>query len=239
VWIAETLAFEPVQLDFTSAGLGPHRDRALVADGVELVNAVRLADLDDEDPVQVIVCRGCGITGCQPGGRVAIRRFGEDVIWLPAFAEMASGEWQMEEYAPPGFMSERGAVLLRAALLEQLEAEAFLARKAAPLSAREAARIVQWEAPGRVLGQVVEDAKLRSKPIAVDAADGAKVAAALDRLLAEHLASDAPVAPIADVEPIAFYLDLPDTPAWSPLARTRDGRLVLNLVAGLAAAIAA
>ena len=84
MWVIKEFELRNVELDFTSSGYGLYHDQALYLDGTCVMNAVGLVVFDG-DPVQWIVCDPCGITGCQPGGWLALRRAGDMVILSPAF----------------------------------------------------------------------------------------------------------------------------------------------------------
>lgn len=58
--------------------------------------------------VQFELCEACLVVGCSPGGRVAIRRFGDRVLIIPDFTAMIQGDWEATEYAPPRWMEKRG-----------------------------------------------------------------------------------------------------------------------------------
>ena len=94
MWEAKAITLEPVELDFRSSRQGIRKDRALVADGEPIVNAVGIVELS-ANPLQTVVCTSCGISACEPGGWVALRSVGEAVVWLPDFEGMAQSESDM------------------------------------------------------------------------------------------------------------------------------------------------
>ena len=239
MWIANSISRTDVTLDFGSSGQGLHRDSTIIADGQEIVNAVRLVDFDT-NPVQVVVCAECGITGCASGGWVALRRLDDNVLWLPDFDGMTHGQADLLELRPPAFVINRGALAIRGAALSSLRAAviSFPDIQALPrLSGAEVSRILQWDAPGRVLGAFPAAPKLDlASLIASEGGDLATLAADLQRLLALAAGSQRAVALVPIANCVTLFLDLPGTPAWSPLARTANGELVLHIGSGLAIA---
>jgi hypothetical protein len=91
------------------------------------------------------------------------------------------------------------------------------------LNSRETARLFQWSAPGRVLGEYPDEPRLRRELLmAVTEGDLAAETNDVDICLQEHfevrqqmtfLPSD------AEVKPIEFWLDLPGAPGWSRFGR--------------------
>lgn len=229
-----------VKLDFTSSGQGIRKDRALVADDEEIANAVGLVDFS-ENPLQAVVCKSCGYTGCEQGGWVALRRVGDAVVWLPDFETMAQGEGEMTEHAPPSFLARRGALVLRGRPLESVRAELseFPDPSSLPaLSGVDVARLVQWEAPGRLLGRFPDVPRIdRSRLIAVDPGDTSLRAAELNRLVDLYVSSRDAVVPTGGAHPVTFFVDLPGIPEWTPMAETGEGELVFRLDSHLAVAL--
>jgi len=146
--MVEGLEFLPRRLDFSSAGLGQHTTTAVMADGVQLVNALDL--VDDGDPLQLIVCEHCGTIACQSGNWVSLRRLQAGLVFMPAFEEMARGSQERLECAPPYFTETKGIPWIQGSALTALAARTpFLADLARwpELTVREAALILQWESP--------------------------------------------------------------------------------------------
>jgi hypothetical protein len=239
MWTPSEIRFCPRQLDFRDAGLPPHCATSIVADGVEIVNALDLLDLE-ESPIQIIVCDACGTTGCAGGNRIAFRRLHDELLVIPAFDAMAEGSWELDEYGPPDFLKEHGILVLAGAALvalrERLPGLAALERWPR-LSVRESALLMQWDAPGRALGRF--PAMPGFQPDLLLAAEEnapVDVGATIDRLLAAAVADPRPAA-LVDGPPVRFWLDGPGMPEWAPLVRTVDGhRLALMPGKGVAPA---
>lgn len=221
-----------VELDFSASEQGRVGATAIDFGGVRLSNAIELVGVEP-GPVQVEVCECCGCPDCKPGGCVALRRIGDHVVWVPAWEEMAKGAWEESWYQPPAFLSARGAPVFGPRIWEQLRAlcaEFPGWNELIELDSREAARLLQWTAPGRVLGAWPAEPRLdRELVLAVTEGDLAAEIEAFESCLRElfdnprameFTGKDSPP------KPIEFWLELPGTPGWKALARV-EGRLGL------------
>ncbi|QEG31662.1 hypothetical protein GobsT_65060 [Gemmata obscuriglobus] len=227
MWEVRQLEFRPVELDFRSAGLGSHASTALYADGHHLINALDL--VIPADPVQVQVCGQCGQVGCVSGGWVSPRRFGDALVLVPCFREMAneldsssrtSAQGAVFEYGPPECIQSNGPALFRDESLRVLGSQVPAFRDVTRwpvLSARELVRLIQWYAPTRVLGEFPAPPRVRSEfVVAVAPGEKDETLTRLDGLLSRAFASEAP-AEAASGQPVSFFLDMPRFPDWSPL----------------------
>ena len=233
MWIVGQLRFRAVELDFTSSFGTRRAATAVDADGVTLFNAIDLIDVD-EHRMQVEVCGCCGYAGCSPGGWVELRRVDELVVWIPAWTVLSQGAWESTEMRPPAFFESRGAPVFTAANWETLRSiQQFLpaANEIPVLDSREAVRLLQWSAPGRVLGVFPDRPKLlRALLIATSETDIAATADLLDASLREHFDDPCPmelVREATDTAPIELWLDVHGTPGWAEIARTVLGLGIL------------
>jgi hypothetical protein len=241
MWSVEAIDIEAstVELDFSSSGQGRRASTAVSAAGIRLFNAIELVDVDPS-ATQVEVCECCGVPQCAPGGWVAFRRIGERVVWVPAWDEMENGRWAMSEYSPPAFLQSRGAPVFSAPAWDRLRAlQSGLpdAHALPQINSREAARLCQWAAPGRVLGTFPDVPRTRRDLlVAVSDGDVGTEAECVDQCLRDHYEAkhamelvphDAPVAPIE------FWLDLPGTPSWKRFGHL-DGQTCFLIDGGLA-----
>ena len=71
------------KLDFRSSGQDPFDATALIANDVQLVNAIERLDFSDE-VVQVIVCEQCGYAHCASGSCVNFRKLDDQIVLTPA-----------------------------------------------------------------------------------------------------------------------------------------------------------
>lgn len=234
MWTVDQIAPIAVDLDFSSSGQGRRSATAIDCDGTRLVNALELVEFD-APATQVYVCSQCGQPHCESGGWVTMRRLGTSVVWTPAWNEMNAGAWESTQYRPPPFIASRGAPCFTAVAWSQL---ATLAANLPPLptiqqlDSREAAWLLQWSAPGNVLGTYPARPKLRREAIlAVAEGDLAQVADAADAMLTEWCEKPSLVEPVdAGADLVEFYLDVLGAPAWTPIAKGRD--TLYLLVAG-------
>lgn len=239
MWIVDQIESREREFDFGSSGLDRHSTAGLFADGVEIVNALDLVDFsaDADGAIQLIVCDYCGTPGCNAGNRVSFRRLDDGLLMIPSFASMARGDWEMTEYGPPHFIAKRGAPLFSDGALH-----AVLARLPAlvgpsswpPLNSREAALLLQWEAPYRVLGEFPDPPRLHKNMI-LAAAHGSEleILDTFRKLLDDALAAEQPVSTTRG-EPVTFYLDLDHAgyPEWEPVALV-GGQYRLALAPGV------
>jgi len=155
MWRIDNPKFEPTTLDFTSSGQSHLQATRLVADGVELMNALELMDWDD-DKVQVSICDHCGTVGCSSGGWIVFRSSGNLVLLMPAFDAMRDDNWSRTEFSPPYFVADRGTAYFDIQTYESLREQSSLfppLEKIRPLQMREAMWLVQTSAPLQILGE--------------------------------------------------------------------------------------
>ncbi len=221
MWNVEDLETVPVELDFSSSGQGRRSATAIETGGVRLFNAIELIDVE-ATATQVEVCECCGVPHCSPGGWVAFRRIGDRVVWIPAWDRMETGSWEQGEYKPPSFLGSKGAPVFGSATWERLrDIHGSLPAREDLLwiNSRETARLCQWSAPGRLLGEYPAEPRMRRDLlIAVTDGDLAPEASELDTYLQAQFGAVRRMAIVpsnAAVKPIEFWLDLPGTPSWT------------------------
>jgi len=233
MWLIDDLEILDVELDFTSSFGGRSRTQAVHSGDTCLVNALAFTDFGD-DPTQLIVCEACGIVHCQPGGWVHIRRVGDSIVFIPAFAELPAGEFESVEYLPPAYLSSRGIPLFAPEIYQQLRVQApvFPTIENIPsITASEAVWLTQWDAPLSVLGRFPHQPKLiRNAILAVSDGQLDDECDWVQHFLDSNFDSSAPLSLIdaSGVAPIEFHLDGPGFPAWRPVARVGD-QLVFNI----------
>ena len=237
MWAVAKLEIQSRELDFSSSGMGRHSTTALLGDGVELVNALDLAEFSE--PAQLTVCDHCGTVGCNSGDWAAFRRIGSGLAFIPCFAEMSDGGWESTEYVPPSFMNRKGIPFFSGEALSMLRAFVpyFGTFDRFPLlSGKEAVRIMQWEAPATILGQFPSEPFLNSDLVlAVNPGDDKSTIAVLTDLVLRAFASDDAIV-LTDGDPMTLYLDLPGFPEWTPLSIKGEAHL-LTLGAGVSFSI--
>lgn len=233
LWRVQQVGSRESQIDSTSFAQRRSTVTQLLGDGVVIANAMESTTWNGRI-VQAMVCTECGIERCAAGGWISPRAVDGAVLWLPAFEEMAGDAPLAREYRPPEYF-ERGIPLFFepsvTALLEQVHgfpAVAELFR----LRTNELTLAMQWTAVAEVLGTFPGEVRLRHEDvIAVSHGEREMRIREVERLLREGAAASAVVTLRAlqpDEEAIAFYLDAPGHPAWSPLAIV-GGEPVLHL----------
>lgn len=135
-----------------NAGLHDTVAWAVLAGEEPFTNAANLVEWG-ADPVQLVVCGECAHPGCAQGNYVTIRTVGEGLLLVAPAFEAAAGALGLAQYGPPALLERQGWLLdleRVAAPLPELVAAAAGLR---PPTAAELARLAQWEAPDRALGE--------------------------------------------------------------------------------------
>ncbi|MEM9402381.1 MAG: hypothetical protein AAGA44_07840 [Pseudomonadota bacterium] len=220
------------ELDFSSSGQGKFNATQVVANGVTLINSVELLDVSGF-VAQLLVCEACGVTGCEPGSWVAIRRSGDHVLFVPWLEGMDGGEWESANYSPPKYMAEAGPLVFDSDAFAELQRSSgeFPSLTEIPeINSLEVLSCIQLTAPGFVLGPVGRPAKLDADNIvAVTEGDLEEEIAEFSTLVSavnDGVENSHSESPIRITE---FHLDIPTFPAWRPFGYTKDGVAVLNL----------
>jgi hypothetical protein len=226
--VREVTRFEirPAKMDFRTSGQGIVDVTQLWADDLEIVNALGFVDWEDF-PLQLAVCEACGISRCSPGGSVSIRRAGGLVVFLPPFAEMEENE---AEYDPSWVLKSEGALVLKEARYRELRdlVPGFPSEASLPaLTGKEAARLLQWEAPGRVLGSFPEPVALdRTRLTACSEGDLRQRLDSLSEVLAslQDLAKEIVLrAAGLEEEAVSLFLNDKGFTQWRTLVETSRG----------------
>jgi len=223
MWAVDRVETRVRELDFSSSGGGRYPTKSLVADGVELVNAIDFLDVpaDAAGLVQLTTCEECGTPGCNSGGWVVLRRLQSGLVMLPVFEEMVDGG----EFAPPYFLKKCGVPFFTGDALEllgaQLPAFAELPRWTF-LDSREAALVLQWEAPYGVLERFPAGPRLRDDLVAASThGKGREALGVLSTLLEKATGARRPVSLVSG-EPVTFYLDNAGYSEWQPMVLVDD-----------------
>jgi hypothetical protein len=220
MWSIEDIEVRKVQLDFSSSGQRRRTVTEISTAGLCLFNAIDLVEVEPT-ATQVMVCDHCGFPHCSPGGWVAFRRIGDRAAWIPAWEEMEQTEWEMSEYRPPSILESRGPLIFGAQAWDRLRGlhgglpDVHALRQ---INSREAARLCQWSAPGRVLGIFPAMPRIRREALAaVTQGDLTAEAECVDQCLRDYCERTQVMELVPEplsVAPIEFWLDLPGTPGW-------------------------
>ncbi|MEO1246214.1 MAG: hypothetical protein AAFX56_11090 [Pseudomonadota bacterium] len=224
------------RLDFSSSGQGRFEATEVFAGDTKIVNAIELLDFSD-GLVQVLVCEACGITGCEPGSWVAIRRAEDKVIFVPAIEAMQEGDWEMNEYSPPRYIRKNGPLVFSFDAYEELRSRTGrfpAATNVKEITSKEALGVLQLTAPGNVLGQLGTQVDLNSENIvAVTEGDlEAEVAEFRNLISIINDGSEGQQAGSPE-RVIEFHLDIPSFPAWRPFGYDFNNVATLSLVDAL------
>ena len=242
MWELANIERRPAELDFSSSGGGWRKVSQLFVGQTQIANAVEYTDWQDED-TQLIVCDYCGTVHCASGGWVSILHGGEFVVLGPDSRLFEVEKPDRLEYQPPWYVTELGwpyMSLTTYAALRKSISELRTVDRLRPLGQREAAAMVQWEAPAMVLGRPFEDMALRQDMLlACSIGDVKTEADKLKRLLERWLSDDRAVRLELcrpDDIPVEFYVDIAGISTWRPVV-LRNGIPMLCLEPGLVAAV--
>lgn len=238
MWTPNEFKAKPKRMDFSSSGQGTVEVTSIYADDENLANAIELMDFD-EDPIQFQVCDHCGYPGCASGGWLSIRKLSKLIFMLPAFGKMDQGSWEASEYDPPYFTRVKGSILLDEEKYRELKAispKLPNIEQIAHVSSYELARLLQWEAPFRVLGDYPNPISFRRELLSTTSLsdDDEAVWILLDifRLFETGgITTDLSSVEEGD-ERASFFLDVSDFIEWNPLVKKPGGQYGLVLKNG-------
>lgn len=234
MWQIKDPQVNAVTLDFTSSEQGIHQAHQLVADGVELINAIELVDWDAE-VTQFLICPSCGYTHCKPGDWVSVRRADSLVLILPSVDYVWAEDNNRDEYRPPVYIRKRGI-----AYMDRSTYESLRSRNSSfpefdhlhPLSLREATLLFQWDAPQRVLGNPPEIHIRRDVVVGASEGDHVEHLQRIEIIMRLQYADNAPARlrpAAANEQVITLYLQGSEYVEWQALVF--DGaeyRLILD-----------
>ncbi len=96
--------------DFSSSGQSSPRWTEVRCRGERLTNALNWVEWS-ENPVQVVLCEACGVTGCATGGYVHVARLDDLVLWTAPHVD-PEDEFESHQYTPSEFIVRHGAVAI-------------------------------------------------------------------------------------------------------------------------------
>ncbi len=235
MWQVDKIETRPAELDFSSSGGGRAKVRQVFFDDVLFSNAIGLVDWKDSR-FQPLICEACGHEHCEPGSWLAVRRFGDHMVFMPALESMAEGEWEQGEYRPPSYIKTQGLPLFTRDVYAQLRKSVgdlpdFDALT--PLTCAEVALLVQLEAPAQVLGKFPDSPKIgRDLIVAVSEGELSEETALLEDTISSFMLDKGAARVETGVEARTFYLDIQPVAEWQPLANVQ-GTTGLRLEPGL------
>lgn len=219
MWHVKNPEIKPATLDFSSSGQSQLLVSQLFSDGVKLINAVELVDWDSKD-TQFLVCEACGMTHCESGDWVSVRKADSLILILPASEYVWGERRDKEEYRPPNYLKKRGV-----ACLDLFTYEIIRSRQSSfppveqihQLNMREATLLFQWDAPAQVLGEPPVVNVCRDVVLASSEGDCVEYLNQLEALMQRQYQdlSNAILRPISDSEQVlSFHLDLAEFLEW-------------------------
>lgn len=228
MWVPKDIRVEPNEPPFVESNRALEGQHRLVVDGIDVANLLESVEWSGS-LVQLHICSYCGSAGCTGGNYVAVRRAGEYVVLTPAWAEMAEGEWEANEYGPPDAIAARGALALTLAQAEfATRRSATVTAGSPPLTGAELLRIMQHAAPLDVLGKFPDAVTVSRDPMLASSRGDLDVAVSeLSNVLSRFTSAryvKLQRRAQEDVE-IEFFLDDPHYSTWP--AYTASGGLVL------------
>lgn len=232
MWCVQKIETFKSQFNFISSGQGMVTRTSLSIDDIIVINQIGALDNtpDNENVFQFIVCEECGFTQCKSGDWVAIRKSGDNVLFIPAFAWIFEKEWGENEYLPPYYLLKKGAILFTSERFEKLKnLVPFFAEfnQFRHLTNTEALNLLKFEAPRNMFGALPKFTDLSSEKL-ITASEGE-----LDYMInllhieikkLEIEESEICIEPVSKNDLlISFYLDDTSATEWKALYRNETG----------------
>lgn len=232
-WIVKEIGSHPAELDLSPSSQGSLRVTQILFDGELFANAAEVTSWD-ADAFQVGICSACAIEHCERGSWLQLRALGTTAVFVPCFSDLRSNDpLEVEEYAPPDTVRLKGLPVLSDALFSELRSVvARVPTDLAPMTGREAALAVWFEAPPGVFRETAEGPRLESRSLlATDTeAELDGIARALARQFRELLESGSRLTARElrrSDRPIRIFVDDAECTEWTPIAETEDGSVCL------------
>lgn len=225
MWQLSHPVLKSASLNLVDLGQGNADVTQLWQDDIRLINIIGAVNWQDPAAnFQFELCETCGIVGCQPQGWVSVRRLGPDLVGiLPAFEPIFDAPKDLEnEYLPPVYLHD-GSIWLKKSQYEQLGGLVSLpeADQLPWLTSWEAAKLFQWEAPYRVLGELLSLPKL-APDLVLASSEGSFLEQVpilcelvQQLLIGRDRVTLRPVKPKEQI--ISLYLDIAGIPQWQAL----------------------
>lgn len=227
MWTPFKVGLQSVTLDLNASGQGSQTVTQWLCDGVVVCNAVEFVNWGESAP-QFDLCESCLVAGCDPGGRVVLRRVSDKVLMLPAFEEMLGEHGEPGRCSPPSWMLQRGMLLLSKevwGVLQRSHAHTPSFESLAPVSTPELMRAFHFQAPRAFLPDYLRPSTARWELIlCTNGQVSERDLTHLRTLLADpgSLKSGHEVCiPRSDSHTVSAFLDLPSNSEW-PVFSSED-----------------
>lgn len=228
MWTVFNFSTYKRQFDFSSSEQGKLTYTALKADDEILINMIELFESDDNSTFQFIICENCGVTHCEPGNWLSIRKSGDFVLFIPAFNKILEAD-ELNEYKPPNFFNTKGALILMSNQFQDLKHKvpAFAnIRNLKTLSGFEAVSLYKWEAPHKMFGEYPNFKSLKADHILwTSELDGESISTIIsDKLKTIATVNKAHLVPLDNLdEPVSIFLEGFTTVEWKAICKTPNG----------------
>ncbi len=84
----------------------------VLVDGTPFTNALNWLEVDEDNPVQLLICEDCGHTGCAWGNYGHVSRLGDDLLWTPPRLEPFRRPQDDEQYSTAPMLEDKGAIVV-------------------------------------------------------------------------------------------------------------------------------
>ena len=233
MWELNNPTIERAVLDFSSSGQQALSVSRLTQDSQIIFNAIELIDWAPS-VFQAIVCEACGTPGCASGGWVTLRRSGELVLLIPALEEISEPKRGQLEFAPPGYLLERGAAYWTNSDYDELRI--LLPRLPdrdgiRQLRSREALALFRLEAPHHMFGVPPGDFTVRDDNLVGTSHGDARSIVNEIKGVTETISSKDQAVTIREARPgeevISLYIDSFDFVDWGAMVRSETGSYLM------------
>lgn len=189
---------------------------------------VELLESDEKLNFQFLICEHCGVTHCETGNWVSIRKSGNYILFIPAFDQMLETS-DSDEYKPPNFLKTKGFLLLTVQEFENLKEKVPAFSKITELkylSGLEAAFLYKWDAPQRMFGNFPDFKSFRNEHILwTNELDTVAVSIIiLEKLKNMEPANTIQFIPLDNLDTsISIFLEGGQTVEWKGICKTPNG----------------
>jgi hypothetical protein len=225
MWELENIITKKVRFDLSSSGEPDVYVTQLWNDDVELINACEYVNWSDSE-YQFLICDSCGYVGCKSRDWVEIKRTESIALIMPAFRRLSeTSEFIRDHYLPPYYLCDRGVIFSDREHYDNklYPITSFPEFEQLPLlSAWEAVKLFQFEAPNRILGYIFNPPELY-RDIIIASSDGNFMEQTPELMtLMNNLSTSSSTVKLRKMteqdQVISFYLDISGFPEWAALS---------------------
>ncbi len=203
------------------------------------MNTLELMEFDEQSgEAQLLICRQCGVTGCESGGWAGFRKSGDFILLIPVFEKMEDDYRRKSEFSPPPYFKKAGTPYFNLETYENLcrRVSRFPAvEKIKNLKMSEAMRLAQNAMPLRIFGESPEiniQADKFGYIIAASDGEAKESLRKIEAILRRNYENDSPAKirrPADGEEIIYLFIDVTEFAEWQALVKSGDDyRLLLE-----------